>query len=66
MDGLETRMYSLERGQAEARAENIRLHEETRAEFRREIRLVLQVFREHVHADGSPATTPIPIPADSD
>ena len=45
----------------EARAENIRLHEETRAEIRREIRLVLQVLREHTHSDGSPAATPIPV-----
>ena len=81
---LEARMDSLERGQAEAkaereaakaenirlyqeaRAENIRLHEETRAEFRREIRLVLQVIREHTHADGSPATTPVPVEIDGD
>ena len=72
MDSLESRMERSEREQAEARAENIRLHEdakaenirlheETRAEFRREIRLVLQVLREHTHADGSPATTPIPV-----
>ncbi len=61
MDGLGARMDGLERGQADARAENIRLHEETRAEFRREIRLILQVLREHTHADGSPATTPIPV-----
>ena len=77
MGRLEARMDSLERGQAdakadsvrmheEAKAENIRLHEETRSEIRRDIRLILQVFREHTHADGSPATTPIPIPADSD
>ena len=58
---LEARMENLERGQAEAKAENIRLHEETRAEFRREIRLILQVLREHTHADGSPATTPVPV-----
>ena len=57
---LEARMDNLERGQAEAKADNIRLHEETRAEIRREIRLLLQVVREHTHADGSPATTPIP------
>ena len=50
----------------EARAENIRLHEETRQEIRREIRLVLQVLREHTHADGSPAVTPIPVEADGD
>ena len=72
---LEARIDGLERGQAEAkadnirmheeaRAENIRLHEETRAEIRREIRLVLQVVREHTHADGSPATTPIPVDGD--
>ena len=61
MDGLEARMDNLERGQAEAKAENIRLHEETRAEIRREIRLILQVMREHTHADGSPATTPVPV-----
>ncbi len=83
MDSLESRMERSEREQAEARAENIRLHEdakaenirlhedakaenirlheETRAEFRREIRLVLQVLREHTHADGSPATTPVPV-----
>ena len=48
----------------DARAENIRLHEETRSEIRREIRLVLQVVREHTHADGSPATTPIPVDGD--
>ena len=66
MDGLESRMDRFEREQAEARAENIRLHEETRTEIRREVHLILQVFREHTHADGSPATTPIPIPADSD
>ena len=58
---LEARMDGLERSQSEARAENIRLHEETRAEFRREIRLILQVMREHTHADGSPATTPVPV-----
>ena len=69
MDSLEARMERSEREQAEARAENIRLyedakaenirlHEETRAEIRREIRLILQVMREHTHADGSPATTP--------
>ena len=50
----------------EARAENIRLHEETRAEFRRGIRLVLQVMREHTHADGTPATTPVPVDIDGD
>ena len=50
----------------EARAENIRLHEETRQEIRREIRLALQVLREHTHADGSPAVTPIPVEADAD
>lgn len=61
MDGLEARMENLERGQAEAKAENIRLHEETRAEIRREVRLILQVMREHTHADGSPATTPVPV-----
>ena len=32
---LEARMDSMERQQAEARADNIRQHEETRAEFRR-------------------------------
>ena len=58
---LEGRMDNLERGQAEAKAENIRLHEETRSEIRREIRLILQVMREHTHADGSPATTPVPV-----
>ncbi len=58
---LEARIESLERGQSEAKADNIRLHEETRAEIRREIRLILQVVREHTHADGSPATTPIPV-----
>ena len=66
MDALESRMDKFQEEQREARAENIRLHEETRAEIRRDIRLILQVFREHTHADGSPATTPIPIPADSD
>ena len=50
----------------EARAENLRLHEETREQIRREIRLVLQVLREHSHADGSPAVTPIPVEADGD
>ena len=54
---LEARGDSLERGLAEVRAENIRLHDETR----REIRLVLQALREHTHADGSPATAPIPV-----
>ena len=49
----------------EARAENIRLHEETREQIRREVRLVLQVLREHTHADGSPAVTPIPVEADA-
>ena len=58
---LEARMDNLERGQAEAKADNIRLHEETRSEIRREIRLILQVMREHTHADGSPATTPVPV-----
>ena len=66
IDGLDGRMERLERSQAEARAENIRLHEETRAEFRREIRLVLQVMREHTHADGTPATTPVPVDIDGD
>ena len=61
---LEARIDGLERGQAEAKADNIRLHEETRAEIRREIRLILQVVREHTHADGSPATTPIPVDGD--
>ena len=50
----------------EARAENLRLHEETREQIRREIRLALQVLREHTHADGSPAVTPIPVEADGD
>ena len=58
MDSVESRMERLERAQAEARAENIRLHAETRAEFRREIRFVLQAMREHTHADGSPAIIP--------
>ena len=58
---LEARIDNLERLYEEARAENIRLHEETRAEIRREIRLVLQVLREHTHSDGSPAATPIPV-----
>ena len=49
----------------EARAENIRLHEETREQIRREIRLALQVLREHTHADGSPAVTPVPVEADA-
>ena len=75
MDGLEMRMEALERQREadraenirlyeEARAENIRLHEETRAEIRRGTRLILQVVREHTHADGSPATTPIPVDVD--
>ena len=79
LGSLESRMDNLERGQAETRAENIRLYEETKAEnirlyeqaraenirlheeTRREIRLVLQAMREHTHADGSPAVTPIPV-----
>ena len=61
---LEARIDGLERGQAEAKADNIRLHEETRAEIRREIRLILQVVREHTHADGSPAATPVPVDGD--
>ena len=64
MDSLESRMERLEREQAEARAENIRLHEETRAEIRREIRRGLQALREHTHADGSPAVTPVPVDGD--
>ena len=65
IDNLE-RLYEEARAEnirlyEEARAENIRLHEETRAEIRREIRLVLQVLREHTHSDGSPAATPIPV-----
>ena len=58
IDSLDSRMERLERQRAEDRAENIRLHEETRAEFRREIRFVLQAMREHTHADGSPASSP--------
>ena len=50
----------------EARAENLRLHEETREIIRREVRLVLQVLRDHTHADGSPAVTPIPVEVDGD
>ena len=50
----------------EARAENLRLHEETREIIRREIRLGLQMLREHTHADGSPAVTPIPAEVDAD
>ena len=72
---LESQIDSLERGQTEARAENIRLyeearaenirlHEETRAEIRHGTRLILQVVREHAHADGSPAATPIPVDVD--
>ena len=74
---LEAQVEALKQGQAEtraenirmyqeARAENIRLHEETRAEFRREIRLVLQAMREHTHADGSPASIPVPVDIDGD
>ena len=63
---LEARMDSMERQQAEARADNIRQHEETRAEFRRQINLVLQVMREHTHADGSPAIIPVPVDIDGD
>lgn len=65
---LEARMDSLEKGQAEAKAENIRLYEEAKSENIRQheetrslVRLALQVMREHTHADGSPATTPIPV-----
>ncbi len=50
----------------EARAENARQHEETRAEFRRQISLVLQVMREHTHADGSPASIPAPLDVEGD
>ena len=63
---LEARMDNLERQRTEDRAENIRLHEETRAEFRRGIRLVLQALREHTHTDGSPAITPVPVDVDGD
>ena len=63
---LEAQVEGLKQDQAEAKAENIRLHEETRAEFRRGIRLVLQVMREHTHADGTPATTPVPVDIDGD
>ena len=38
MDALESRMDKFQEEQREARAENIRLHEETRAEIRRDIR----------------------------
>ena len=63
---METRITTLEQRYEEMRAENIRLHEETRQEIRREVRLVLQVLREHTHADGSPAVTPIPVEVDAD
>ena len=70
---LESRVDTLDTGQAEIRAEivrlredNIRLHEETRAEIRRGIRLVLQAMREHTHADGSPAIVPVPVDIDGD
>ena len=66
MGGLEARMGNLERQRAEDRAENIRLHEETRAEFRRGIRLVLQALREHTHDGGSPAIIPVPVDIDGD
>ena len=79
---LEARMDGLEKGQAEAKAENIRLYEEAKAEnirlyeeakaenirqheeTRSLVRLALRVMREHTHADGSPATTPIPVDSD--
>ena len=63
---MEQRITALEQRYEEMRAENIRLHEETREIIRREVRLVLQVLREHTHADGSPAVTPIPVEADAD
>ena len=63
---LEARVDNLERQRAEDRAENIRQHEETRAEIRREIRFVLQAMREHTHADGSPAIIPVPVEIDGD
>ncbi len=68
MDGLERRHEEAKaenvRMHEEAKAENVRLHEETRAEIRREIRLILQVVREHTHADGSPAFTLVPVDGD--
>ena len=66
IDSLDFRMERLERQRAEDRAENIRQHEETRAEIRRGIRLVLQAMREHTHADGSPAIVPVPVDIDGD
>lgn len=52
----EAKAYNIQLYEA-ARVENIRQHEETRSL----VRLALQVMREHTHADGSPATTPIPV-----
>ena len=66
LGNLEARMTILEQRHEQALAENIRLHEETREIIRREVRLALQVLREHTHADGSPAVTPIPVEADAD
>ena len=63
---MEQRITVLEQRYEEMRAENIRLHEETREIIRREVRLALQVLREHTHADGSPAVTPIPVEVDAD
>ena len=63
---MEHRITVLEQRYEEMRAENIRLHEETREQIRREVRLALQVLREHTHADGSPAVTPIPVEVDAD